>query len=282
MDNYYGVTRSEEYLAHYGIKGMKWGVRKAIESGSARRLNRQFQKAQKKLAKLEKRAASGKKYAARAAGLGAAAGLAGATAIAGPARVTEAALKGAGKLTKGVGAGMDAVGRSLQFTKHAPLKAAGSAIQKAGKGVRSAGADLFVDGMTAGHNIANGWGKSHSISRGITGALTDAGTKMQIRAARSGNEFIKKAGVSAGVKSWKAGQAVNKANLNNNAYARIGAAALGAGLAAGAGYNAYRAATTKRAAKKAAAFRQQMKKSFAGTQYARQIGQGPTFKKKRR
>lgn len=26
--NYYGVTRSETYLAHYGIKGMKWGVRK--------------------------------------------------------------------------------------------------------------------------------------------------------------------------------------------------------------------------------------------------------------
>ena len=30
MAEYYGVQRSEEYLAHYGIKGMKWGVRKEI------------------------------------------------------------------------------------------------------------------------------------------------------------------------------------------------------------------------------------------------------------
>ena len=147
MENYYGVTRSEEYLAHYGIKGMKWGVRKAIESGNQRKLSRQFAKAQKKLAKLEKRAASGKKYAARAAGLGAAAGLAGATAIAGPGRVAETIMKGAGKATKGVAAGMDAVGRSLQYTKHGKLKSAGAALQGASKSVRTAGSDMIVDGM---------------------------------------------------------------------------------------------------------------------------------------
>ena len=28
MSSYYGVQRSSEYLAHYGVKGMKWGVRK--------------------------------------------------------------------------------------------------------------------------------------------------------------------------------------------------------------------------------------------------------------
>ena len=32
MANYYGIQRSDEYLAHYGIKGMKWGVRKAIKA----------------------------------------------------------------------------------------------------------------------------------------------------------------------------------------------------------------------------------------------------------
>lgn len=32
MGVYYGVKRSDEYLAHYGVKGMKWGVRKAVES----------------------------------------------------------------------------------------------------------------------------------------------------------------------------------------------------------------------------------------------------------
>ena len=40
------------------------------------------------------------------------------------------------------------------------------------------------------------------------------------------------------------------------------------GLAGAAGYNAYRAATTKKAAKKAAQFRSEMNKTFAGTKYA--------------
>lgn len=27
MAKYYGVERSDEYLAHFGIRGMKWGIR---------------------------------------------------------------------------------------------------------------------------------------------------------------------------------------------------------------------------------------------------------------
>lgn len=56
MAKYYGVERSEEYLAHYGIRGMKWGVRKAIERGNQRALSRHYIKAKKKLDKLTKRA----------------------------------------------------------------------------------------------------------------------------------------------------------------------------------------------------------------------------------
>ena len=73
MAEYYAVERSPEYLAHYGIRGMKWGVRKAIASGNSRRLGRQYAKAQKKLAKLNKQADVGEqkkqqvKYAKRAA-----------------------------------------------------------------------------------------------------------------------------------------------------------------------------------------------------------------------
>lgn len=52
MAQYYGVVRSSEYLAHYGIKGMKWGVRKAIERGDNDAYNRAYKKAFKKLVKL--------------------------------------------------------------------------------------------------------------------------------------------------------------------------------------------------------------------------------------
>ena len=56
MAKYYGVVRSEEYLAHYGVKGMRWGVRKAIEKGNSRSLARHYKRASKKLAKLNARA----------------------------------------------------------------------------------------------------------------------------------------------------------------------------------------------------------------------------------
>ena len=55
MNSYYAVVRSTDHLAHYGVKGMQWGVRKALHEGGARgerRLARQYKKAAKKLAKL--------------------------------------------------------------------------------------------------------------------------------------------------------------------------------------------------------------------------------------
>lgn len=78
--HYYGITRSDEYLAHYGVKGMKWGVRKAIEKGDSKALKRHYEKAAKKLAKLKKNENVGEqqkaykrdsKIAATALGIGA-------------------------------------------------------------------------------------------------------------------------------------------------------------------------------------------------------------------
>lgn len=54
--HYYAVERSMDHLAHYGIKGMRWGVRKAIQLGSDKKLSRQYKKAKKKLDQLSKKA----------------------------------------------------------------------------------------------------------------------------------------------------------------------------------------------------------------------------------
>ena len=42
MSSYYGVTRSSEYLAHYGVRGMKWGFKKAIKKAQKKFKNRKY------------------------------------------------------------------------------------------------------------------------------------------------------------------------------------------------------------------------------------------------
>ena len=67
MAEYYAIIRSGEYLSHYGIKGMRWHVRKAIKRGNVRAYQHQYRKATKKLKRLEKQAGNGAKYARKAA-----------------------------------------------------------------------------------------------------------------------------------------------------------------------------------------------------------------------
>ena len=266
-DYMYAIERNDEYLAHYGIRGMKWGVRKAIASGNSARLGRQYAKAQKKLAKLEKQAGKSKKYARRAALMGAGAAAAGGLAVAG----TEGVRKGlgvGGKLINKAGHGISSLGEMTRGSRNKTLRKVGMALDSAGRSVATAG--NVVGGNKVGNAISN-WGKSHSITRGVDQGLNKFGSKLQTKYA--GNAVATKAGMA----SWKGSQAVNKANLSNNAIARIGAGAIGAGLAAGAARNAYKAATAK---KKAEKFRAAMNESFKGTQYAN--GGKPRQGKKRR
>lgn len=56
MSEYYAVIRSSNELAHYGIRGMRWGVRKAIQRGDMQAYSKQYRKAEKKLKKLSEKA----------------------------------------------------------------------------------------------------------------------------------------------------------------------------------------------------------------------------------
>ena len=248
-DYMYAIERNDEYLAHYGIRGMKWGVRKAIASGNSKRLGRQYAKAQKKLAKLEKQANNGAKYARRASRLGAGAALAGGLAVAGTSGVAKAS-QGLGKGLHAVGNLAGAYGRTPG--KSNPLKRLST---KAAVGIHSAGNTLTKAGSASG--AINTWGNSNSIGQ----ALKTGGRKLQN--AVPGNITAKLTGGKGIV-----GTTDKLGKVSNNTFARIGAGAIGAGLAAGAMYNQHRAKTTDKAAKKAATFRREMNNAFKGTQYA--------------
>ena len=55
MSEYYGDMPYSESLYHYGVKGMKWGVRRAIEKDNMTKLSNHYQRALLKKAKLKER-----------------------------------------------------------------------------------------------------------------------------------------------------------------------------------------------------------------------------------
>lgn len=261
-DYMYAVDRSDEYLAHYGIKGMKWGVQKAIASGNSNKLARQYKKAQKKLAKLEKRAANGSKYAKRAAALGAGAALAGGAAALGTAGVSRLVSRGGVAVGKASGAVGKGLGAASKFASEHGIRGAGR-LAAASEAMNKFGHGAGTKMIGAGRGIKE-WGQGNNLATGAA----DAYSRVQ-------NSLLGKpknvADIASNAKTM-AGNVMNNRNavkgISNNTIARVGAGALGAGLAAGAAYNAYRAATTKKAAAKAQQFRSEMNKAFAGTKYA--------------
>lgn len=272
MDNkYYGVasTPMDDFLAHYGIKGMKWGVRKALKSGNDRALRRQRIKAEKKLAKLEKLASNGKKYAKRAAAYGAGAAGAGLLSAMGPGGISytiSRADKAATNAMKGIGNVAESVGRGLLDSRKGGK--VGSALMTAGRNLRNAGnyrekvskINYGGNGRNALSKAISDWGTSSSIANSIRDSISRPG----------GN----------GRANVTIGSSVRKRldGVSNSTLARIGAGAVGVGLGAAAARNAYRAATTKKHAAQAKQFRAEMNKAFAGTKYAN----GVTSTKKRR
>ena len=58
MNEYYGDLPYSESLAHWGVKGMKWGIRKARPVGSGVSKSFGYKRAEKKLARLQAKANS--------------------------------------------------------------------------------------------------------------------------------------------------------------------------------------------------------------------------------
>lgn len=284
-DYMYAVDRSDEYLAHYGVKGMRWGVRKAIERGQQKALKRHHDRAMKKLAKLTSKAnRNSSYYKKRAAALGAGAAAAGGLAIAGTGGVARgmrsAALVGSkAKNALGIALRGGASDALLAASGNVKNKTVSKALESLGETAYTQGDKMINKGTGIATQINNAagavekWGKGHSITRGVDHGLHEWGRNIQARIPRgSTGTAAQKAATTAGMTAWKAGDAVNKANLSNDAIARAGAAATAAGLGIAAARNAYKARHADKYAKKyasqASAWKKEMDKAFAGTRYA--------------
>ena len=153
MSEYYGVVRTTDHLEHYGVKGMKWGVRKAIARGNERALDRHFRKAAKKLRKLQDIGLHSGKYAAKSAAYGVAAAGTGTLAIGGT-RITAKVLNKLAKATP----------------EHFRNSAALAFARANGNKVTSANKQKLLntyDSIRSG-NIGNGveeWGKKNAITK---------------------------------------------------------------------------------------------------------------------
>lgn len=220
MDNeYYGAasTPTSDFLAHYGVKGMKWGVRKAVASGNARKLSKAYNKAAKKLQKLEKRGSSGKKYAKRAAKLGVGAALASMTSITGgwgnKNTVGKAAQRGANavlqaapdKVTRALNAALKNGGHAglgSQINKLASIsntgytKLAGTAI---GAGLGAGAAYNAYRAATAKHNAKKAAQFKSEMNKAFAG--TKYANDNQVSGGKSENKSNNKSVSNSGSKS---------------------------------------------------------------------------------
>lgn len=252
MGEYYAVIRSTDHLAHYGIKGMKWGVRKAIALGDSKKLDKEFNKAAKKLSKLQDKALNSKKYAAKATAYGAAAAGAGALAVGGTGLVK--------KGLKSAGTAIESTGRAMLDSRKHPVL--GNLMRKTGSGMSSAGEAIEKWGNT----------KPKPVYKKVAKRVVDRKT------GKSSVVFIHK----------QVGGPTSQANaMSNNTKFRIGSGVAALGLGAAAARNAYIAANSNKYLSKANSFKQAMDDTFAGTKYENKYVAIPktrkvTLSKKRR
>lgn len=256
MSNYYAVQRSGEYLQHYGVKGMRWGVRKAIATGNERALDRHYRKAAKKLSKLQDIGLNSKKYAKKALAYGAAAAGTGTLAVGGTKMASDIYQEAAKAGVKTYLSGKETIGKGLMVaggilsksriksSKHNPVIL--NSLQR--KGLK-----LVSDAQTEKARIKGDASKLFNSIDDTSYAIEDWGkgqTKLPIK-----------------VKDDYAVGKKRNITVSNDTLYRIGAGTITAGLAAKSIQNAYRATHGAKYRQKANDWRNQMDEAFAGTKY---------------
>ena len=262
MAKYYGVTRNEEYLAHYGIRGMKWGVRKAIKKGNEKKLSKLYRKSQKKLQKLNLKADVDvqREYAKRhtrraiaAAGVGAL-GLAAYGGISSSAR----------KVLSEANTGLDNI-RKRKKT----VVGSGKGVHKVGEGLNSTQNNGFVypEGHWIDINGQTHYGAPKKVPVG-SHAVEYTGPNLNQHPALQSNDSINQMN---NVSSWEAYQKSRSKKIYRNVALGIGVAGLGTSAYQVSRAIASKYRTTKRGHAKAVAkrdeFKREMNNAFKGTRF---------------
>ena len=243
MSEYYAVQRSTDHLAHYGVKGMKWGVRKAIATGNQRALDRHFRKAAKKLRKLQDIGLHSGKYAAKAAAYGAAAAGVGTLAIGGT------------KILKKI---------NDRFPRRKLAEKVSDAYKEYMMGDPNS-RDKAYKVYLAAKNAADNFEKSKVVQ--TANKFSDWGEKTH----KIGSRRVRVANNPAAKKDII---------VSNDTLYRIGTGLAAAGLGAKAAQNVYRAANGKKYREKARQFKTAMDDAFGGTKYEGQYIALPKTRKR--
>ena len=244
MSEYYAVVRSTDHLAHYGVKGMKWGVRKALARGDEKALDRHFRRAARKLARLQDKGLNSRKYAAKAAGYGAAAA-------------------GAGTL-------LGTLPGIIQRRKSVPASTSINSI------VSSYGNKPMINGIS--DKVIDFANKRNKYKQSMANNLRVMSSNL-----KGQNSPLRSKSGSNKIASSINGKIIANRNANTLKKVGKGAAIAGiAGLGALSARNAYIAANGPKYRKQAVDFKRAMDETFAGTKYQGRYVAPPRQPRKKR